>query len=182
MAREKKIEKTCSDCGFVGDSSQFVMGRKVCKACQRKRMAGSRAKKTPKQLKIAKVGGKGRKKLAGGNAFSTREGLSDMLKDNLARALEDANEQVAFNKLRLHAAVLSNDSELIDEANKGLATAMSHQTQSTMRLMEKLKAMEDLRAQQEKAKPVTFIFVQAPTAVNILPTRTLPGDLTDSGE
>jgi len=178
MSPAKKIKKECSDCGFVGDSSQFVLGRKVCKACQRKRMAVSRGKKAPKKLEIQKPAvSKSRKKKAGLEAFSTREGLSDMLKDNLSRALEDANEQVAYNKLRLAAATKLEDSELIDEANKGLAAAMSQHTQLTTRLMEKLQAMEDLRAQQEKAKPVTFYFVTAPGKPNILPTRDLPEDL-----
>lgn len=183
--------KTCTECGLVGHPDKFAVGKRLCKECNRLRVAASRArKKDAKKLDIvdlkkiqrgrkpaAAKRAKAVKRLAGLEAFSTREGLSDMLKDNLARALEGANDQVEFNKMRLAAATESGDAELIDEANKGLTVAMAQHTQLTTRLMEKLQAMEDLRAQQEKAKPVTFIFVQAPQGPNIMGTREMPEDL-----
>lgn len=171
--------KVCNDCGFEGDSSQFVLGRRLCKGCQRGRMAKSRKKKVP-ELEFPKRSAKKQTKkadLLGVKAFSTREGLSDMLKDNLARAISDANDQVEFNKVRLALAMEAKDSNLIDDANRGLQTAMSHHHQLMTKLMDKLQAMEDLRAQQEKAKPTTFVFVQAPAGPKILPTRELPEDL-----
>ena len=99
------------------------------------------------------------------------------MKINLQRALDDANAMVDFQKARLKVARQEGDSKLIKEASKALSDAQGQHIQLSTKLMEKLQAMEDLRAKEEKAKPVTFFLVEAPDRPNLIPVRVVPPEL-----
>ncbi len=110
-------------------------------------------------------------------AFDSRDALSDMLKLELQRAINDANDLVSFAKARLEQARKLEDAGMIDKAAKGLETAQSNHISLITRLTEKLQAMEDLRQQGEKSKPVTFYLNTTPATPQIEPIFTVPPEL-----
>src|SRR5687768_1972119 len=112
----KPKPRTCTGCGHKGPPEEFAGMTRVCNQCNRERVAKSEGRSSERMdipdTPVSQVD------LIG--AFDSRESLSEMLKNNLQRAINDANNLVSFQKQRLQVAREKGDSKLINEASKAL--------------------------------------------------------------
>lgn len=167
---------TCTDCGGKFNGEDTVTGKRLCKSCNRKRVAASRKKKKVTKVVIAKPRKKKSKKdeLVDFGAFTDRKILGDVLRVEFRKALDRANRSIDFQEARLDAAVKLGSPKEIDEASKAIHRASDGHVQLITKLMDKLQMMEDLRKQSEKSKPTTFYLNMLPKNPRINPTREMP--------
>jgi len=173
---QRKRKRTCRSCGHKGYKDEFVAGRMLCLSCHSAQVNLSRSKKSgvssdgilELEFKLSDP------ETTVEDAFEDRDQLSDLIKDNLNLAIKDSIQAIEFGKVRLKAATDSKSAKLINDAVKGLEASQTRHVQLLTRLMEKLSLLDSLRAQQEKAKPVTFVLMQPGDTVNIVPMREIP--------
>lgn len=173
--KTRRTKQTCLECNKKFFREDMTEGKRICKPCNAKRAAASKAKiKEADLLDIPADIEADEYDLS--DAFENRDALSTMLKQNLNQAINDANQAIAFQKKRLEVARQTGSAKLLNEATKGLEAAQRRHVELCTRLMEKLQSLDDLRAKEERAKPVAMYVNQYPIRPQIVQTREVPLD------
>lgn len=162
-----KTTCNCTDCRKDFPQSKMAKGRRICKRCYAAREA-ERKEAARKPLAIETL--PEHESLPAGS-LTDRDALNVTVKGNMEAALADANALIVRCKARLAAAEASGDARSVNEAGKSLQQALGQHVQLISKLMDKLQAVEDLRAQSEKAKPVQFFLMEPPAPAVVLPLR-----------
>lgn len=174
--------RTCTSCDFQGTAEHFAENKRICLECHKnrvKRSQGRSAARDAAQIDI-KLPRRAKSKLD--KAFDNRDALGIMLKGNLGRAIDEATYMMDFQKARLGQAIKLKDAKMINDAANGFDKALTQHTAITTKLMEKLQALEDLRAQEGKTKPVTFFLQPFPSKPRINPTHKVPAEYLPGGD
>lgn len=172
--RNKK--STCTDCNEKFPKEGMAANKRICLSCHATRVAASRAKQQATDSLDIDISSIKTTHVDLTDAFENRDALSTMLKGNLAQAINDCNEAIAFQKKRLQVATERGNAKQINDASKALEAARKTHVELTTKLMDKLQAMDDLRAKEEKSKPVAFFLITDPAQPLINPMRQIPSE------
>ena len=177
--------RTCTACDFKGPGEKFAEGKRICLQCHKnrvKRSQGRSAARDAARLEIKLPRRTKTKKSRLESAFDNRDALSIMLKGNLGRAIDEAEYMMDFQKARLDKAIEIQDAKMINDASNGLDKALTRHTEIATKLMDKLQAFEDLRAQERKTKPVSFYLQPLPAKPRISEPHTVPPEYYPDGD
>lgn len=175
-------QKTCTECEFKGPREKFAQGKRICLTCHGDRVKRSQGRSAAADAADLDIKIPKRKAAPLDKAFDSRDALGAMLKGNLGRAIDESVYLMDFQRARLEQARKMKDAKLINDAANGLDKALTQYTAITTKLMDKLQALEDLRAQEGKIKPVTFYLQPAPAQPRLGVTHTIPPEYYPDGD